>query len=70
MLTQAQVHRAATTAVKDRYGWHVALEHRSGALGWTIDYATPSRFVTVTIPVGADSTEADARRLIEQRLPA
>ena len=41
MLTQAQVHRAATTAVKDRYGWHVALEHRSGALG-----ATPSRFVT------------------------
>ena len=65
MLTQAQVHRAATTAVKDRYGWHVALEHRSGALG-----ATPSRFVTVTIPVGADSTEADARRLIEQRLPA
>ena len=40
MLTQAQVHRAATTAVKDRYGWHVALEHRSGALG---SYAIPFR---------------------------
>ncbi len=69
MLAQADIERAATAAVQRRAGWKVMLVHQSGALAWTINYATPPRFVTVHIPVDAESTEADIRRRIEEKLP-
>ena len=70
MLTQADVERAAMMAAAGRHEWHVMIVHRAGVLGWTINYSTPRRFVTVNIPVDAATTKADAQRRIEDRLPS
>ena len=69
MLTQAGVERAATAAAKDRYGWRVMLVHRSRRTGWTINFSTPGRFVTINVPVESDTTEVDVQRLVEEKLP-
>ena len=45
------------------------LVHPSGRTAWTISYTTSGRFRTMTIPVDSDTTEADAQRLIDERLP-
>ena len=69
MLSQEDVERAADRVIGTQEGWQVMLVHPSGRTAWTISYTTSGRFRTMTIPVDSDTTEADAQRLIDERLP-
>ena len=68
ILDQAAVERAAELVIGGQ-GWRVIIVRPSGLEGWTISYKTSGRFRSLTIPVESDTTEADAQRLINERLP-
>ena len=69
MLDQDAVERAASE-VATRVGWHVVLVRPGGRLKWIVNYSGSGRFRSVTVPVDADTTEADIQRLIEKKLNA